>query len=82
MQRGGDDVATRTGQVTGAVVVDGQVETVVAQERGQPVGRALAVGRDHHTVALGEELVQAQHESCAVAHDRTPPRRLDQRRVR
>ena len=82
VQRRHDDVAAGSREVAGAAAVHGQVEAVVAQQRGQPVGRRLAVGGDDDAVAAGEQLGEPGDEPRPVADDRTPPRCLHDRRVR
>ena len=68
-----------------AVVVaratDREVEAVAEQQLAQACRGAGAVGGDDHAEAATDQLGQAVGEPGAVAGDRTPARRLDERRV-
>ena len=48
---------------------------MVAQQAGQPLGRAVAVGGDDDSIAVGQQLGQAADQAGALADDRPPPRR-------
>ena len=79
VQRRGDDVASRPGEVTAAVGVDGEVEALVAEERRQPFGGSLAVRGHDDAVAVAEQLPKPGDEPGTVADHRAPPRRLHDR---
>ncbi len=82
VQGSNDHVATGTGEVTGGAAVHRQVEAVLAQQPGEAVRRSVAVGGDDDAVPVDEQLGQPGDESGSVADDRSPPRRLHDRRLR
>ncbi len=86
MQGGDGDMAAGSGQRlfdsgAGAVQVDAELEAVVEQEGGHPLGRGIAVGGHDHPVAVGEQAAQPVGEACAFAHHRAPSGGRDHRRV-
>ena len=74
VQRCGDHVAAGLRQV-GGVVRGLELEAAFAQQRGEPLGRAVAVGRDDHPVLVDEQFAQARGEPLAVADDGAPAAR-------
>ncbi len=81
VQRGGHHVAAGAREVAAGAPVDGQVEAVVAQEGGEAIGGALAVGGHDDAVPVGEQLGQPAHQPGPVADHGTPARCLDDGRV-
>ena len=61
------------------LLADGEVKTLVEQERVKPVGRTGAVGSDYDAVAVADQLGQTIRETRAVAAHRSPARRFDDR---
>ena len=80
MERGDDDVSARLGEI-GARRGDGEVETAVAKQLGEPSGAADAIGGDDDAVLLGDHLGEPLGKSLAVADHRTPARGLHHRRI-
>ena len=80
MQRSGDDVAAGPGEI-GCGRGDGEVESAVAEQLGEPGRAADAVGRDDDAVLVGDQLGQPLGQTLAVADHRPPSGGLHHRRV-
>ncbi|CAB5000094.1 unannotated protein [freshwater metagenome] len=81
VQWGRDDVAARLREIR-ALADDRERQPTIEHQAGHALCRTLTVGSDDHPVAVGEQRAQAVGQALAIAHDRTPAHRSDERRVR
>ena len=81
VQRGDGDAPSRRGEVGGLAVDDRKIDAVVEQDVAQARRRTGAVGGDDNPEPVRQQLGEPASEAGAVAGDRTPAGRLDDRRV-
>ena len=82
IERRDDDVAASAGEVGRAGEVDSEVEADREQQVVKSLRGAVGVGGDDDAVALAEQLCDPPAEALAVADDRPPSGRFDDRGVR